>query len=408
MRDLLPAGDRGEPLRVLLVNTLFPPIVKGGAEVSTAKLAAALAARGHDAHVLTIAPEPQETRVENGVTVHRLAPALVRYPYTERPRGRLSKLALHALDNDNPAMFARTREVIRQVRPDIVHTNVLQLISGAVWRAARAEGVPVLHNLRDYWLLCTRSGFFRDGRACDRKCTDCRLFTALRRKRSELVDGVVAVGQTVLDIHRQAGLFSGAKVAEAILSATDPVEPTPRRPVGEGTTLRLGYIGRIKEAKGVRTLLEAMRLVPAAANVELVVAGSGTRDDMAGLRDLADARTKFLGWCDPAELYGRVDAVVVPSLYPEPLPRAVLEAYRYGLPVLAAASGGTPEVVEHGRSGWLYPPGDAGRLAALIAGLRGPDGLGAASPESIAGFVARSEPAFVVREYERVYRRLLA
>ena len=61
-----------------------------------------------------------------------------------------------------------------------------------------------------------------------------------------------------------------------------------------------------------------------------------------------------MGWCEPIDFYSKIDFLICPSLYNEPLPRVVYEAYSYGIPVIAADSGGTPEMVVNGATGFLY------------------------------------------------------
>ncbi|MCJ1960819.1 glycosyltransferase family 4 protein [Novosphingobium mangrovi (ex Hu et al. 2023)] len=391
----------------MLTNTLFPPIIKGGAEVSTFNLGKALAERGHEMHVVTVVPDEESVRQEHGMTVHRIRPRLVDYPFDRPEKGQIRKLGYHLVENYNPLMRARLAPIMETVRPQIVHTNIMQLLTCGVWDAAKAVGAQVVHNLRDYWLLCSRSGFFRDGEPCSRSCTDCAIVTAARKRLTSKVDGVVAVGQYVVDTHMEAGLFPNARVARAILSATPEVTDFTPRDRSDGTIV-IGFIGRIKESKGVRVLQEAMKSIPADVPVRLIIAGDGDPEYMAEVRALADERTEFMGWCTPREFYEKVDLVVVPSLYPEPLPRSILETYRFGLPVIAAKSGGIPEVVEEGRTGWLYEGRDVSRLAELICALPGPGGLESLDSEARQAIVGRTDADFVVNAYEEIYKEVLA
>ena len=78
-------------------------------------------------------------------------------------------------------------------------------------------------------------------------------------------------------------------------------------------------------------------------------------------------RLRFAGHCaDMAAAYGLADIVAVPSLQPEPFGRAVVEAQAMRRVVLAAAHGAALETVEHGVTGYLFPPGDAAALASLL------------------------------------------
>ncbi|MBV9832458.1 MAG: glycosyltransferase family 4 protein, partial [Marmoricola sp.] len=63
------------------------------------------------------------------------------------------------------------------------------------------------------------------------------------------------------------------------------------------------------------------------------------------------------------------DVVVMPSDNPEPFGLVAIEAFARGRPVIGSDAGGLADIVEHGRTGWLYPAGDAEALAGLIAGL---------------------------------------
>ena len=63
---------------------------------------------------------------------------------------------------------------------------------------------------------------------------------------------------------------------------------------------------------------------------------------------------EFLDWQDdPGAVLSRLDLLVVPSTVPEATPRVILEAFSAGVPVLASASGGIPELIEHNRTGFL-------------------------------------------------------
>jgi glycosyltransferase involved in cell wall biosynthesis len=80
----------------------------------------------------------------------------------------------------------------------------------------------------------------------------------------------------------------------------------------------------------------------------------------------------FLGWVPPAEipeLLRKFDVLVLPSIWPEPFSRAVLEGMISGLVVVAARTGGTPEILVDGVNGLLFMPNDPEDVAKKIAHL---------------------------------------
>jgi glycosyltransferase involved in cell wall biosynthesis len=137
--------------------------------------------------------------------------------------------------------------------------------------------------------------------------------------------------------------------------------------------LRLLFVGRLQEEKGVRVLLEALRLVSnEGLNVELDILGAGELWDEC--QRLASA------WRGPSQLrllgtvpYGPeffsllqdYHAVVVPSLSDEQ-PRIVFDAYSQALPVLASRTEGLTDCIQEGVTGMLVRPGDADDFAGLI------------------------------------------
>jgi glycosyltransferase involved in cell wall biosynthesis len=77
---------------------------------------------------------------------------------------------------------------------------------------------------------------------------------------------------------------------------------------------------------------------------------------------------------DVATVLGAADAIAVPSVHPDPLPNAALEAAAVGMPLVASRCGGLPEIVRDRETGLLVAPGDPGELAAALGELaRDPD-----------------------------------
>ena len=140
------------------------------------------------------------------------------------------------------------------------------------------------------------------------------------------------------------------------------------------------FVGRLRIRKGVEVLLAALRsLLTAHPEARLLIAGDGEHREAlersAAELELGSA-VRFLGRCSAGRVRGLLRgarALVVPSIY-EGMPLVVLEAMEAGLPVIASAVSGIPEVVADDsdggtreRTGWLVPPEEPERLAAALA-----------------------------------------
>ena len=148
----------------------------------------------------------------------------------------------------------------------------------------------------------------------------------------------------------------------------------------EDQSLNLLYAGRIFPEKGIDTAIEAMiKLVygHGKRDIRLRLAGSGSfeyenylrqRVNEAGLNDYVS----FLGWVSPEEmpeLLCKFDVLLLPSIWPEPFARVVLEGMISGLVVVATSTGGTIEILTDGENGLLFAAGDAEDLAQKIVRL---------------------------------------
>ena len=144
-----------------------------------------------------------------------------------------------------------------------------------------------------------------------------------------------------------------------------------RAGIGLGPSdLVLITLARLIPAKGVQYLLQAIsRLGRSFPTLKLVICGDGPFKGI--LLELAEklglsSKVIFTGFrTDALSLLQAADMFVLPSLS-EGLPLSILEAMALGKPVVATRVGGIPEVIDHGKTGWLVPPGNAGALAATL------------------------------------------
>jgi glycosyltransferase involved in cell wall biosynthesis len=105
----------------------------------------------------------------------------------------------------------------------------------------------------------------------------------------------------------------------------------------------------------------------------------------------------------PDRLLAEIDVLVVPSIWHEPLGRVVLEAYAFGVPVIATCLGGTPEIVDDGETGLLFDPRVPGELAHTIGMLAADPSRTTAMGEKALGRSADFTPQRILAEHREVY-----
>ncbi|HWH82769.1 MAG TPA: glycosyltransferase, partial [Burkholderiaceae bacterium] len=273
-------------MKIALINTLYPPLSVGGAERVVQSLARGLVDGGDSVTVLTLASDRQ-TAVEQaeGVDIVRLPLQNLYWPFGAQASAP-ARLLWHAVDSHNLAAARALENQLRRLRPDLVHTHNLAGFSSLAWRAAKALGLPLVHTLHDYYLLCPRSTMRRGKINCASPCASCNVFGTARRAKAPLVDSVVGVSDFILRRHESLGVFPAHAARRVIHNglthATPPAAPMrPQRPCAD--VLRLGYLGRIEAAKGIEYLLRATsELAP--GSWQLRIAGKGDAAYAAGLK----------------------------------------------------------------------------------------------------------------------------
>lgn len=185
----------------------------------------------------------------------------------------------------------------------------------------------------------------------------------------------------------------------------------PRRRLDAARGAVLLNVGRLSPEKGQDLLLRAVAELSAEyPRLRLQFAGIGPMEqqlrELAASLDLAD-RVEFLGYvADMPRLYGGIDLVVQSSLT-EGLPNVILEAAFLRVPIVATTAGGTAEVIEHGRSGWLIPTGSVRALGTGIREyLRRPQDFAAMGDAAHEGILTRFSFEVRTQRLMEIYERL--
>lgn len=336
----------------------IPVFGRKGASVHAQAVLRELARAGHELHLLTPRPGPDERPAGlGGVTVHVL-PAV--------GRGSAAEREVWARASD-----AAVAAVLDTVAPDLVYERYALWGRTATAWAARS-GVPAVLEVNAP--LVQEQATFRD-------LADAAGAEAVARDALSAAGTVVCVSDAVAAWVRGVSGHPDRVVVQP--NGVDPERVHPgSRPVAEAAaaTFMVGFVGTLKAWHGLDLLVDAVaRLAATDPSWRLLLVGDGP---MAG--PLA-AQAAQLGLGDRLELTGAVDPGDVAAhlhrmdVACAPYPAgghayfSPLKAYEYlaaGLPVVASAVGQLPAALDHGRLGRLVPAGDVGALARELAAVR--------------------------------------
>ncbi|WP_324808300.1 glycosyltransferase family 4 protein [Sphingomonas sp. LY29] len=393
-------------MKILHLNMLYPPFLLGGAERSVSMLAEAQATAGHEVAIACTTPNAFEEEVLNGVRVFRM-PHGTRFWAEEWPNHsgieRFWRKLTLPLNRTQRHWFGK---ILDTVRPDLVHSHSMVDVSTGLWTLARKRGYPLVHTLRDYDLLCADSAMYHHGRGCGAKC---KIVSAGKHRQHRAIAAVAANSAETLRIHLERGLFShlhpdNRRVIWNVSGVSLPPHGSERAP-REGP-FTFGYLGRINAEKGVRTLIDAARLL-SGAPFRVLIAGKQSRETEPFRAAAKDLPVEFLGFVEPVSFLKCIDVLVIPSIWAEPLPRTALEAYANGVPVLGSRAGGTPDVIGQNNDDWLFEPGDPDDLAAKMAARLAAGRRELPSIDQFRPLLEETTPDVVVRKYDDLYASLL-
>jgi glycosyltransferase involved in cell wall biosynthesis len=244
--------------------------------------------------------------------------------------------------------------LFRRERPDILHANSSK--AGVLGRlAARVAGVPIRIFTVHGWAFSAYSGLKG------------RLYFWGDRMVAPLTTVTICVSEG----ERSAGIAAGTCDPERTVVIPNAVDVSAApRARHERREPRIVAVGRLKAPKDFLTLVRAVGALPEGS--ETLIVGEGPDrpwlEQEIRSRGIQE-RVRLVGERhDVPELLADADIFVLSSAS-EGLPVSVLEAMAAGLPVVASRVGSVPELVVHGETGILVPPGDESALAAALSSL---------------------------------------
>lgn len=275
--------------------------------------------------------------------------------------------------------------LIRDTRPDVAHIHgIFDQLGPTVLAVLERYKIPVVFTAHAYKLICPNWKLFAHGQI-DEGCKNNPWHDAWNKsiqgslikslgaamswyfmKRRGVFDGfarIISPSKFLIDKHVEFGWER-----ERFIHLPNPLNVLNVERINHEQNQKgpIVFVGRLALEKGVGVLLAAARLLP---EKDFVIVGDGP--EFKNLKAAAEkcSNVIFVGAKSPAEArayVARASAVVVPSIWYENDPYAVLDAQAAGAIVVAAHIGGIPEQIQHGVNGFLFEPGNEDALAEIL------------------------------------------
>jgi len=286
---------------------------------------------------------------------------------------------------------------IVDTKPDVAYLLLyLRKLSPSILIGIKRRNIPMAVRLSDYYMMCPARTFLRNDQPCT-LCMQGNIISSVRYgcvqqsylasianyfatiyhrsiKAFDLIDRFVLTNQFMYECMVKAGFPEKKLVVIQTFVNSSIFHPNPKK----GKKNYIAYVGFLEHIKGVHVLIDAFALLRTnrpALDITLQIAGEGDNAYFVSLKQQVrrlnlENSVVFLGEQNTDEIVNLLNQAylsVVPSLWYENLPNAILESYGCGTPVLASNLGSLIYCVNDGVTGFLFRPGEYNHLAERLA-----------------------------------------
>lgn len=399
-------------MRVLLVNTFYYPNMQGGAEQSVKLLAEGLKRKGHDVAVFCIDSKSgnEEFSEHHGVRIYRHTASafnLYGFSYSKNSIGKIEKVRQKLICYWNKGCVKDFENVCRQFQPDVVHTNSTYGMSAFVWKKAYKLGIPVIHTVRDTAIVSP----VQYGHKVSKFVT--LAHRMYMHRMTKFVSAVTAPSEYTLNNSLESGSFKKSKIKQCIFNSVKIDKAAMEKVIQEkkertSACIQFMYAGRLVYFKGIEHMIKAFEEMEY-RNCELHICGDGEMKEFVQMWTQRDSRIIYHGKLDNQQLskvYDKCDVLLVPSYWPEPFGRVIIEGNMHGMPTIAGNCGGMPEIINRTGVGVLYNPGDASELKSKMEEFTDRSKI-RANISNISKTIDLFDVARQIDIFEKLYRKLL-
>ncbi|EKD47448.1 MAG: glycosyltransferase [uncultured bacterium] len=357
-------------MKIGIISNLYPPYQRGGAEHVVVRTVESLMDKGQDIFVITGKPISQRGTLEKDTDaterIYRFSPRNLYFTLYDYKNIWLVRLLWHIIDTIISFETTEIEKVLFREKPNAVITHNLKGIGLRTSRLIQYMGIPHIHVMHDLQLIYP-SGLLIHGKEHESAIFKpayavYRFFT---RRAFGKPDCVIFPSKFLLEKYQEFKFLKGVKsIVIPNPAPTFNVEIRTERMPG---SLRLLFVGQLERHKGIRLLIKAFKKLK--FDAFLNIAGEGTERAYVEREAKANKPITDLGFVSMEQLIDclkSADALIVPSLCYENSPTVIYEALSAGVPVIASDIGGVGELMDDGKNGFLFEPGNADDLVKKI------------------------------------------
>jgi len=357
--------NKNKKYKICLINNLYKPFNRGGADKITEAISDGFFERGHEIIIITTKPYFRKLPIPNSQFPIYYIPGFFYYlnfiPAAIR-------IFWHLIDIFDIVTYSRVKRILKKDKPDIVITNNLKGLSCLLPILFKRMGIRHLHILHDIQLIHP-SGLLLLGRERELDSPLAKSYAKICAWLFGSPAAVVSPSQWLLDLHKQRGFFKHS----ALEVARNPIGMKPSEAANRRTTGRIAFmfIGQIEQHKGIEVLLRAFSIFSESnANATLTIIGGGRLRERLQERCRENANIEFTGRINSSaeiqKYLSAASAIIVPSVCYENSPSVIYEAAAAGSPVIGSDLAGIKELItEFG--GYLFKPNDPQDLSEALA-----------------------------------------
>jgi glycosyltransferase involved in cell wall biosynthesis len=333
-------------MKICLINNLYPPYERGGAEKVSAQMVKNLKAENHNVFIITTKPKFPDLKKNENDKIFYIKSDF----FNLGKKSIFIKFFWHLKNLFSFYQYKKILEILNKEKPDLVISHNLIGLGFLTTQAIKLSGAKHHHFLHDIQLLHP-SGLIILGKEQKINYLPAKLYRFFTKKIMGSPDLIISPSYWLLKEHQKRGFFPSSKI-EIRPFAQNTIAKTAKKK----NIKKLLFAGQIEKHKGVIFLINAFKNL-AAKDMILQIAGNGNLLEKAKKIAKEDKRIIFLGNLNKQQLNQimmQSDALVVPSLCYENSPLIITEAKEAGLKIIASNLGGIPETISETDS--LFTP----------------------------------------------------